>query len=101
MRRQRCRILREYLHSLTTDFTRIVTVLKILMTQASTDRPDLASLLIRSQASFALYMVIVRVRLVLYAFGIGTVDVGALLKVFEGMRLELRTLIPRMVDSAV
>lgn len=98
-RRERCRILRGYLHSLATDFTRVVAALKLVMRQASSDRPDLAALLIRSQATFAACMVLAHVQLLLYAFGIGTVSVGAPLKLFEGMRLELRTLVPRTVGS--
>jgi hypothetical protein len=65
------------------------------MTQSSSDRPDLAALLIRSQANFAACMVLAHVQLLLYGFGIGTVNVGELLKAFEGMRLELRTLVPQ------
>jgi hypothetical protein len=100
-RRERCRILRGYLRSLATDFTRVVTALKLVMTQASSDRPDLAALLIRSQVTFAVCMVLAQVQLLLYGFGIGTVSVDASLKVFEGIRLELRTLVPRTADSAV
>jgi hypothetical protein len=69
------------------------------MTQANTDRPDLAALLIRSQATFAACTVLVHAQLLLYTFGIGTVNVRALLKLFEGMRIELRTLIPAAMDS--
>ena len=99
-RRERCRILRGYLRSLTTDFTRILAALKLVMTQATSDRPDLAALLIRSQATFAVCMLLARLQLLHYGFGIGTVNVGALMKVFEEMRLELRTLIPRTAGSA-
>ncbi len=94
-RRERCRILRGHLRSLTRDFTRVSAALKLVMTQASGDRPDLAALLVRSQATFAACMVLAHVQLLLYEFGIGTVSVDPLLKVFEGMRLELRTLLPR------
>jgi hypothetical protein len=100
-RRERCRILRGYLRSLATDFTRVVAALKLVMTQASSDRPDLAAVLIRSQVTFAVCIVLAHAQLQVYRFGIGTVDVGALLKVFEGMRLELRTLVPRTEVSAV
>ena len=92
-RRKRCRILRGYLRSLAADFTRVVGALKLVMTQASSDRPDLAALLIRSQATFAACMVLAHSQLLLYRFGIGIVSVDAALKVFEGMRLELRTLV--------
>ena len=94
-RRERCRILRGYLRSLASDFTQIVAALKLVMTQASSDRPDLAALLIRSQATFAVCMLLAHVQGMLCRFGIGTVNVGELLKVFEGMRLELRTLVPQ------
>jgi hypothetical protein len=100
-RRERCKISRGYLRSLATDFTRVVTALKLVMTQASSDRPDLAALLIRSQVTFAVCMVLAQVQLLLYGFGIGTVSVDASLKVFEGIRLELRALVPRTADSAV
>jgi hypothetical protein len=43
--------------------------------------------------------VLVHAQLLLYTFGIGTVRVNALLKLFEGMRIELRTLIPAAMDS--
>src|SRR5215469_11808884 len=99
LRRARCRILRRYLRCLTSDFSRVLTALKLVMTQASNDRPDLAALIIRSQATFAACMVLVRVQLVLYSVGIGTVNISELLKVFEGMRLELRMLLPAASDS--
>ena len=98
--RERCRILQQYLASLTTDFTRVLAALKLVMTQASRDRPDLAALLIRSQATFAVCMVLAHVQMQLYRFGIGTVNIGELLNVFEAMRRELRTLVPRVVGPA-
>jgi hypothetical protein len=100
LRRQRCQISRECLQSLTTDFSRVSAALKLVMAQANYDRPDLASLLIRYQLSFAIGVLRVRAQLFLHAFRIGTVDIGTLLKVFEGMRLELRTLVPRTGDPA-
>lgn len=100
LRRERCRIFREYLRSLTADFARVSAALKLLMTQANADRPDLASRLIRSQASFAGRMALVRVQVALYRMGVGTVDAAVLLQAFEGIRLELRTMIPRTLDSA-
>lgn len=99
-RRERCRIFREYLRSINADFTRVSFALKLLMTQASADRPDLASLLIRAQASFAAGMLLVRMQLVLYSVGIGKVHPEALLQAFERIRLELRTILPQTLDSA-
>jgi hypothetical protein len=91
---QRCQIFRGYLHDLEDDFKRICTALKVLMVQAQQDRPDLASALLRSQITFAYGMTMAQVKLVSYRFGIGSVDVTGLVKLFDGMRLELRILVP-------
>jgi hypothetical protein len=84
-RRQRCQIFRGCLRSLSIDFGRISMALKLLMSQASTDRPDLASALIRGQVSFACGMVVVHAQLVLYKCGIGSVDVTELLKAVQDL----------------
>ncbi|HEV3199948.1 MAG TPA: hypothetical protein VGZ73_18720 [Bryobacteraceae bacterium] len=94
LRIQRCELFRRYLTNLDDDFTRICTALKIVMVQARQDRPDLASVLLRSQMTFAYGMVMAQFHLTCYRYGIGTVDVSGLVKLFDGMRLELRTLVP-------
>ena len=93
-RTQRARLFREYLRSLEDDFGNICEALKILMVQSAHDRPDLASILLRNQVSFAYGLTLVQVRLLGYRYGLGTVDIGDLLKAFDGLRLELRTLVP-------
>jgi hypothetical protein len=35
-----------------------------------------------------------QIKLVCYQYGVGTVDVSGLVKLFDGMRLELRALVP-------
>jgi len=99
-RRQRCQIFRGYLRSLHGDFGRICLALKLLMIHAGEDRPDLASTLVRGQIAFACVMALVQVRVALYSFGIGTVNVSDLLNVFDGLRVELRTLVPANMMSA-
>jgi hypothetical protein len=94
LRIQRCQIFRGYLHDLDDDFKRICSALKVLMVQSKQDRPELASALVKSQFTFAYTMVMVQARLACYRYGIGTVDVRALVKLFDGMRIELRTLVP-------
>jgi len=96
LRRARYQIFRSHLHVLTVDFHRVCTAVKLLMVQASTDRPDLASTLLRSQVAFAWGIVVVRARLLLYVLGIGTVNIAGLLKLLDGMRLELRGLLPAL-----
>ena len=93
-RRQRCEIFRSYLCQLDGDFQRVCTALKLVMVQANADRPDLAATLLRQQLWFKVGMLAVHFRLLLYGCGIGTVEVAGLLKLFDGMRLELRSLVP-------
>lgn len=76
------------------DFGRICTALKIVMAQSQQDRSDLASALVQSRITFTCGMAAIQVRLLLYRLGFGKVEVTNLVKVFDGMRLELRTLVP-------
>jgi len=94
LRRQRCQIFRQYLRALRLDFARVCLALKLVMVQAGNDRPDLASTLLRKQMQFACGVAMVQIRLALYSWGIGTVEVASLLSVFDGLRVELRTLLP-------
>jgi len=68
--------------------------LKLVLVQSKHDRPDLASVLLRNQLEFAWAMMIVQFRLQCYRHGLGSVEVHDLVKRFDGMRLELRTLLP-------
>ena len=91
---QRCQVFEEYLRHLDNDFKRVCMALKVLMVCSAHDRPDLASVLLRSQLTFAYGMIVVRFQMVLYRYGVGNVDVTALVELFDGWRLELRTLGP-------
>ena len=91
---RRCQLFQEYLRHLDNDFKRICMALKVLMVQAKHDRPDLASVLVWNQMTFAYGMTMVQFQLVFYRYGVGTVDVTGLVKLFDGLRLELRTLVP-------
>ena len=93
-RRQRCLLFQAYLRCLDADFRRICTALKILLVQSKHDRPDLASVLLRSQLDFACAMMTVQFRLQCYRHGLGSVAVRDLVKLFDQMRLELRALVP-------
>jgi hypothetical protein len=94
LRTQRSQIFRGYLKSLQTDFKRICTAIKVLMLQSGHDRPDLAAVLLRSQLLFATGMALVHFRLLLYRFNLCAVEADGLIKVFDLMRTELRTLVP-------
>lgn len=94
LRDQRCQIFRGYLKCFSSDFAKICGAIRLLMLQSGHDRPDLAAALVKHQLLFAMGLLIVNCRLVLYRFGICGVDVSILLKLFEVMRLELRTFVP-------
>ena len=99
-RRQRCEIFRGYLRSLSRDYSRVSIALKLLMVQASADRPDLAAILVRSRVAFTFTLMSAHAQVAMYSFGLGTVDAAALLKLFDGMRLELRSLVPSEMSAA-
>jgi len=94
VRIQRCQIFRGYLRCLNADFERVSAAIKVLMLQSRHDRPDLAAALVRHQVTFFWAMQTVQFRLILFRWGLGGVDVSNLVKVFDVMRLELRTLVP-------
>lgn len=100
LRRQRCRIFRDYLESLEDDFGQVCVALKQLMAHARQDRPDLATVLIHSRLQFAWGLVLVRVRMGLYRCGVGTVDAAKLLRTFSQLQEELRSLIPSVALGA-
>ncbi len=100
LRQQRSQIFRGYLRCLAGDFRRVCTAVKVLMLQSRRDRPDLASALVRAQAQFAAGMALAHVRLFFYRWGVCGVDPGALMRTFDGMRLELRALAPVSVGAA-
>ena len=94
LRVQRCQIFRGYLRCLNGDFQRVCAAMKVLMLQSRHDRPDLAGVLLQHQAMFAWGMAMVYSRLFLYRWGVCGVDVTSLVKNFDLMRLELRSLVP-------
>ncbi len=100
LRNQRCRLFRDYLRLLETDFGRVSMALKVLMLQSRYDRPDLASAIVRHQLAFAFGITLVRIRLAFFRLGLGAVDASILVKTFDAMRLELRSLTPAIATAA-
>jgi hypothetical protein len=94
LRRQRCDIFRGYLRHLCSDFQLTCAALKLIMLHAPVDRPDLASILLRAQASFVFGLMQIHISLALYRLGLANVDVRNLVQLFDGMQLELRSLVP-------
>ncbi len=94
VRLQRLQIFRQYLASLNLDFQHVVQALKVVMAESPQDRPDLARVLVRIQILFALGMLRVRLRLVLYRWGLAKVDISPLIGKFDLVREGLRALAP-------
>jgi hypothetical protein len=94
LRAQRCQIFRGYLRCLETDFQRVCTALKLVLVHSHQDRPDLSAILVHHQIMFATGLLSVHFRLFLYRWGVCTVEVESLVKIFDVMRLELRNMVP-------
>jgi hypothetical protein len=94
VRAQRCQIYRGYLQCLNMDFQRVCTALKLVLVQSEQDRPDLTSILLHNQILFATGLLAVHFRLILYGWGICTVDADGLMRIFDGMAFELRHRVP-------
>ena len=99
LRAQRCQVFRGYLRCLTSDFQRVRMALKIVMVQSEQDRPDLASVLMHQQVLFATGLLGIHFRLFLYRWGICSVDVTGLVRIFDGMRVELCNMVPSSIPS--
>ena len=96
---QRCQIFLGYLHNLEEDFGRVCGALKLLMMHAEQDRPDLATTLVVARLQFTCGVAAARVQAQLFRWGLGTVDVADLLKIFTSLHLELRVLVPAGADA--
>ena len=99
LREQRAQMFCGYLRSLESDFSRVCCAIKLVMLHSNQDRPDLASALLRQQLRFASGMMGVRCQLLLYRWGLCDVEVRSLLKLFDGVRLELRSMVPAGVSA--
>ena len=100
LRGQRRKLFRRYLACLTRDFSRVCGAIRMLMVCSAQDRPDLAIILYKQQALFAVGLLTVQWHLLLHACGLGNVDVRGLVRAMEYMRLELRQLVPVPVAAA-
>lgn len=94
LRSGRRRIFRAYLRSLATDFNRLHLALRLALLESATDRPDLATVLVKQKVTFFLALAAVHLRLAMHALGLGTVDVRGLVSTVDRMRTELRSLSP-------
>lgn len=89
-RRERRRLVRNYMAALARDFDRMHTLLRLALINAKEDRPDLMSFLFRQRIAFAINMTKVRVRLTLDWAGIETRDIEQLIRSMESMTATTR-----------
>ncbi len=94
LRARRARILREYLRSLSGDFRRVSRATRVLVANSPADRSRLAIELLHRQWRFSRGLAAVRIRLVLYRWGLAEVDPGTLLGLFHTAYLRLRDFVP-------
>ena len=94
LRRQRVQAFRGYLGLLEADFDRVGAALRVILTHSAYDRPELASLLFQRRLSFAFGLLGIHIRILLFQWGWYGVDVSGLIRLFDGLRTELRTLVP-------
>jgi hypothetical protein len=90
MRAERVHLFRSYLRSLTLDFARTATGIESIMVSSNVDRPELAKLVQSGRLTFATGLVSVECRLVLFRYGLGTVDVQPLVAAIASMREQLQ-----------
>src|SRR5947208_8496961 len=86
MRAERVHLFRSYLRSLTVDFARTAAGIESIMVASNVDRPELAKLVQTGRFTFATGLVGVECRLVLFRYGLGTVDVQPLVAALAAMR---------------
>ena len=96
-RRQRCRILRGYLHEMNRDFERMTKAVELLIGPES---PQLAAGLGPCRKSFSRELRTAHWQIAQYARGTGKVDLERLLAAFDTMRRELRRLLPHATPLA-
>ena len=70
LRIQRCQLFHERLRHLDNDFKLVCMALKVIIVESKHDRPDLAWALVRNQTTFVCGMMMVRLQLERYRYGL-------------------------------
>ncbi len=93
LRANRCRAFRLYLRNLARDFNRLHYALRLMVVHAPAGAPDLAGILLRQKVTFFSAWLLARLRLELYALGVGRVEVSGLLAAVEDARATLSSIL--------
>ena len=94
LRRQRVQAFRGYLRLLEADFDQVAAALRMILAQSAVDRPELVSQVFERRVKFALGVIGVRCHLLLFGFGSSGADASGLIRLFDGMRIDLHSLVP-------
>lgn len=86
LKTRRISLFRRYLRCLTRDYGRALEGIRLVMVQSGVDRPDLARALVKNRVLFALAICRIEIRLVLFSFGIGRIDVSGVVEAFDRLR---------------
>lgn len=98
-KRDSLRIFRMYLRGLTRDFLTLHVHARQLVAASHSPSPALASTLVWQQAAFWRTRILLEGRLLLYRFGLGSVDAAPLLEMMEAMRVDLFRLLPEPTQA--
>lgn len=93
------RIFRLYLSELTRDFHALHAEARRMVAESHSESLELASILVRQQVAFWRARIILEVRLLMFACGIGAVDVSPLLQMIDAMSMDLRRLVPAPAEA--
>lgn len=102
-RSERRKIFRCYLRNLSNDFGKVSAACQFLIVHSVEDNRELVAGVMRQRVLFSLAMLAVEGRLLLYAAGIGTVDVRALVESLETMQAQIQMLLapPQSAAAAI
>jgi len=101
LRRQRRTIYRLYLRDVAQEFNRVHSVLRVLLVSSYFDRPDLAKLLAKQTFTFYPNLLLVEVRLTLYACGFEKMPKIDVLGPLEMIQAQLRQLTPATMAVSI
>jgi len=93
-KRESLHIFRLYLGELTRDFDALHASARRMVAASHSESPELAATLVRQQVAFFRARVAVEWRILLFRFGMASVDVAPLLAMVDAMRIDLRRIVP-------
>jgi hypothetical protein len=92
LRRERRKVLREYLRSLRRDFNRTCAAIGAAMVESAEDRPDLAHAIFKQQVLFRLGLLQAECSMILEALGLVEVDFDGIIDALGSIRLKVTRL---------